>query len=154
MLFMHQNRVEMQARKLITYHDLRLSLCNHMGLPSVARLQRQEVSRAKKEARGIGTFPTGIYGGLHPLLNFANVFDHADHTAKAHKSTGSTASFEIHGKCMVNLIFYRPWRSFQYFSMQANHTHPSHTRKGKSNRWQWHHPWSCRQSCRSHHLLL
>jgi hypothetical protein len=55
-----------------------------MGLPSVARLQREEVSRAKKEARGTGTFPTGIYGGLHPLLNFANVFDLANHTANAH----------------------------------------------------------------------
>jgi hypothetical protein len=56
-----------------------------MGVVSVARLQREEVSRAKKEARGTGTFPTGIYEALHPLLNFANVFDLTDHTANAHK---------------------------------------------------------------------
>jgi hypothetical protein len=63
MLFIQQHRVEMLARKLITYHDLRLSLCNHMGVPSVARLQREEVSLMKQEhqeVRGTGTFPTGI----------------------------------------------------------------------------------------------
>jgi hypothetical protein len=81
MLFMQQHRVEMQARKLITYHDLRLSLCNPMGVASAARLQREEVSRAKKEARGTGTFPTGIYGGRASSLDFANVFDLANHTA-------------------------------------------------------------------------
>jgi hypothetical protein len=40
----------------------------------------------------------GFYEALHPLLNFANDFDHADHTANAHKSTGITAPFEINGK--------------------------------------------------------
>jgi hypothetical protein len=67
MLFIQQNRVEMQARKLNTYQGLRLSLCNPMGVASVARLQREEVSRSAKEHGGTGTFPTGIYGGLHPL---------------------------------------------------------------------------------------
>jgi hypothetical protein len=52
-----------------------------MGVASVARLQREEVSRAKKEARGTGTFPTGIYGGRASSVEFANVFDLANHTA-------------------------------------------------------------------------
>jgi hypothetical protein len=50
----------MQAKKLITYHFFASFLLKHMGLPSVARLQREEVSRAKKEHGGTGTFPTGI----------------------------------------------------------------------------------------------
>jgi hypothetical protein len=69
MLFIQQNRVEMQARKLNTYQGLRLSLCNPMGVASVARLQREEMSTTQQEARETGTFPTGIYVGLHPLLN-------------------------------------------------------------------------------------
>jgi hypothetical protein len=63
MLFMQQSRVVMQARKLITYHDPRLSLCNPMGVASVARLQREEMSTTQEEGGETGTFSTGIYGG-------------------------------------------------------------------------------------------
>jgi hypothetical protein len=52
---------------------------------SVARLQREGVSRAKKEGRQTGTFSTGIYWGRASSLDFANVFDLTDHTANAHK---------------------------------------------------------------------
>jgi hypothetical protein len=70
----------MQAIKLNTYHDLRLSLCNHTGVPSVARLQREEMSTTQEEGRGTGTFPTGIYGDVASSVEFANVFDLANHT--------------------------------------------------------------------------
>jgi hypothetical protein len=145
MLYIQQNRVEMLARKLITYHDLRLSLCIHMGLPSVARLQREEVSRAKKEARGTGKISTGFYEALHPLLNFANVFDHADHTAKAHKSTGSTASFEIHGKYNTNLIDFID-NGAPFDTSGAHIPHSNGTCIRSSSQWQWHFRSSC-QSC-------
>jgi hypothetical protein len=64
------------------------------------------MKREHQEARGTGTFPTAIYGGRASSVEFANVFDLANHTAKAHKSTGSTASFETKGKCNTNLIFF------------------------------------------------
>jgi hypothetical protein len=41
---------EMQAKKLITYHFFASFLLKHTGLPSVARLQREEVSRRQQEA--------------------------------------------------------------------------------------------------------
>jgi hypothetical protein len=84
MLFIQQNRVEMKARKLITYHSFCLLSFETHGITSVARLQREEVSRAKKEHGGTGTFSTGIYGGRASSLDFANVFDLANHTANAH----------------------------------------------------------------------
>jgi hypothetical protein len=62
------------------------------------------MSTTQEEGRETGTFSTGIYGGRASSLNFANDFDLANHKAKAHRSTGSTASLQIHGKRMVNLI--------------------------------------------------
>jgi hypothetical protein len=93
----------MQARKLITQHLFCLLSFETHGIASIARLQREEMSTTKQEAGGLGTFPTGIYESWHPLSNFANDFDLANHRAKVHKSTGSTASFEIHG----NLITFK-----------------------------------------------
>ena len=93
----------MQARKLITQHFFCLLFFETHGIASVARLQREEMSTTKQEARGHGTFPAGIYESWHPLSNFANDFDQANHRAKVHKSTGSTASFKIHG----NLITFK-----------------------------------------------
>ena len=61
------------------------------------------MSTTKQEARGHGTFSTGIYESWHPLSNFATDFDQANHRANVHKSTGSTASFGIHG----NLITFK-----------------------------------------------
>jgi hypothetical protein len=75
-------------------------------VPSVARLQREEMSTTQEEGRETGTFSTGIYGGRASSVELANVFDLANHTAKAHKSTGSTACFKTHGNCMVNLIVF------------------------------------------------
>jgi hypothetical protein len=72
MLFTQQNRVEMQARKLFTYHGLNSTLCNHMESPLVARLQREEMLTTQQEARETGTFSTGFYGGRASSLNFAN----------------------------------------------------------------------------------
>jgi hypothetical protein len=69
MLFTQQNRVEMQARKLFTYHGLNSTLCNHMESPLVARLQREEMSTTQQEARETGTFSTGMYGAVHPLCH-------------------------------------------------------------------------------------
>jgi hypothetical protein len=37
------------------------------------------MSTTQEEARETGTFSTGIYGGVHPLLNFAVRFDLANH---------------------------------------------------------------------------
>jgi hypothetical protein len=44
-----------------------------MGVASVARLQREEMSTTQEEGGETGTFPTGIYGGLHPLLNLQTI---------------------------------------------------------------------------------
>jgi hypothetical protein len=76
----------MQSRKLIAYLFFCLLSFGTHGIASVARLQREEVSRSAKEHGGTGSNSTGFYAALHPLLNFANHFDHADHTANAHKS--------------------------------------------------------------------
>jgi hypothetical protein len=94
----------MQARKLITYHFFCLLSFETHGITSVARLQREEVSRLAKEHEELVHFLQESMRAMHPLLNFADDFDLADHTANAHKSTGSTASFKTHGKCMANLI--------------------------------------------------
>ena len=80
MLFIQQKRVEMQTRKLITYHDLRLSLCNPMGVASVARLQREEMSTTQEEGGETGTFSTGIYGGRTSSLNLQTFLNSANHT--------------------------------------------------------------------------
>jgi hypothetical protein len=72
MLFTQQNRVEMQARKLTTM-VFTLTLCNHTGVPSVARLQREEMSTTQEEARETGTFSTGIYGGRASSLNLQTI---------------------------------------------------------------------------------
>jgi hypothetical protein len=72
------------------------------GIASVARLQREEVSRAKKEHEELVALLHVSTGGLHPLSNLQVTFDLANHMAKDHKSTGSCASFETHGKS--NLI--------------------------------------------------
>jgi hypothetical protein len=91
-----------------------------MWLPSVARLQRQEGSWTKQEhqeARGTGTFPTWFYEALHPMLNFANDFDHADHTANAHKIYWKYCIFRNSWKYNTNLIFIdngAPFNTFQY----------------------------------------
>jgi hypothetical protein len=75
----------MKARKLITYHSFCLLSFETHGITSVARLQREEVSRAKKEHGGTGTFSTGIYGGRASSLDFANVFERCQSHGKAHK---------------------------------------------------------------------
>jgi hypothetical protein len=54
----------MQARKLITYHFSCLLSFETHGITSLARLQREELSRSKQEARGLGTFSTGFYEEL------------------------------------------------------------------------------------------
>jgi hypothetical protein len=74
MLFIQQNQGEMQAQKLFTYHGLRLPLCIHMGVPSVARLQREEMSTTQEEGRETGTFSTGIYGGRASSVEFCSSF--------------------------------------------------------------------------------
>jgi hypothetical protein len=64
----HPTKSQGNASKKVDYLPfLRLLSFETHGIASVARLQREEVSRAKKEHGGTGTFPTGIYGGLHPL---------------------------------------------------------------------------------------
>jgi hypothetical protein len=39
------------------------------------------MSTTQEEGRETGTFSTGIYGGRASSVEFANVFDLADHTA-------------------------------------------------------------------------
>jgi hypothetical protein len=112
-----------QARKLITYHFSCLFSFQTHGITSFARFQREEVSRSKQEARGLGTFPTGIYESWHPLLNFQVFFWLQITRQLLTKSTGSTASFEVHGKYNTNLIFIdngAPLNTFRY-----THTHVS-----------------------------
>ena len=54
----------MKARKLITYHFFCLLSFQTHGIASVARLQREEVSRAKTGHGGTGTFSTWFYKEL------------------------------------------------------------------------------------------
>jgi hypothetical protein len=78
MLFIQQTRVEMQARKLTTYHGLHFDSFQPHGSPIGCKIAKtgevlNEIGRWRS-----GTFSTGIYGGrVH--------FDLANHTAKAHK---------------------------------------------------------------------
>jgi hypothetical protein len=98
---------------------------------------------------------------MHPLSNFANDFDLVTLLTK---STGSTASLQIYGKCMANLItfylitFYLRNSSrmalFSDTSGTPNIHPPIHTHNGKSNLWQWHRPWSCRSYCHFHRFFL
>jgi hypothetical protein len=45
-----------------------------MGVPSVARLQREEMSTTQEEGRETGTFSTGIYGGRASSVEFCSSF--------------------------------------------------------------------------------
>jgi hypothetical protein len=72
----------MQAKKLITHHFFcPLSFQTH-GIASVARLQREEVSRSKREARGTGSICTGFYKGSASSFEFLSVLLVANHTAR------------------------------------------------------------------------
>jgi hypothetical protein len=205
MLFIQQNRVEMQARKLITNTFVSTRL---FATPwECHRLQDCKERRCLEWNENIKKLEELVHF-LHDFTRACILFefaanDPANHTAKAHKSTGSTASFEIHGKYNTNLIdfiddgapfdtsgAYTPSVFYLLvngngifvgvagvvaivFAFKCNSNsksnlstmapfsdrswcmqHTSHTPKCKSNRWQWHRPRSCRQSCHSHHLLL
>jgi hypothetical protein len=69
LLFIQQNHEKMQARKLIPYHFFCLLSFGTHGIASVARLQREEVSRSAKEHGGTGSNSTGIYRWLASSLN-------------------------------------------------------------------------------------
>jgi hypothetical protein len=45
-----------------------------MGVPLVARLQREEISTTQEEARETGTFSTGIYRGRASSVEFCSSF--------------------------------------------------------------------------------
>jgi hypothetical protein len=53
-----------------------------MGVPSVARLQREEMSTTQEEGRETGTFSTVIYRGHASSLNLQMILNLANHTAK------------------------------------------------------------------------
>jgi hypothetical protein len=76
------------------------------------------------------------------LFEFAN--DPANHTAKAQKSTGSTASFEIHGKYNTNLIDFidngAPFDTSGAYIPSVFYL--------LASQWQWHFRSSCRSCCR------
>jgi hypothetical protein len=118
MLFIQQKRVEMQTRKLIAYHDLRLSLCNPMGVASVARLQREEMSTTQERSQRNWYVSYRNLRGLASSLNLQMISSCKSHREFAHKSTGSTACFKTHGNCMVNLIVFidhgAPFNTFRY----------------------------------------
>jgi hypothetical protein len=93
MLFIQQNREEMQARKLITYHFFCLLSFGTHGIASVARLQREETPTTQQDARGTGTFPTGIYKSWHPLSEFEILQDTSQNLLEVlHLSKYSTAN--------------------------------------------------------------
>jgi hypothetical protein len=90
------------ARKLVAYHFSCLLSFETHGIASVARLQREKMSRSAKEAREIGTFSTGFYKELASSPEFPTFVIPCKSHGKCSQSTGSTASFEIH--CKSNQI--------------------------------------------------
>jgi hypothetical protein len=131
MLFTQQNRVEMQARKLITYHGLTSTLCNHVWLPSVARLQRQEGSWTNEKLEKLVHFLQESTGAWHPLLNFANDLI-LQITRQSSQSTRNSASFETLAKFLANLItfYFRNLSTMALRSIRSGmlniHPSPSH----------------------------
>jgi hypothetical protein len=95
-----------------------------MGLHPLQDCKERRCHDQRRNKEELVHFLQESTGAVHPLLNFADDFDLADHTAKAHKSTGSTASFKTHGKCMANLIkIDRQWGSF-WIDSGTHNTHP------------------------------
>jgi hypothetical protein len=75
-LFTNKIVRECKAWKLFTYHGLSPSLCNHMGMPSVARLQRQELSWTKQEDGDlVGFLQASIHMGHASSVEFCKDFD-------------------------------------------------------------------------------
>jgi hypothetical protein len=110
----HPTKTRGNASKKIVYLPSPLvdSLQTH-GIASVARLQREGVSMIKDRIRWSSRISTWVYEGFTSSCKFANDFL-ANAVQMLTKSTGSTASFETHGKYTANLItFYWQWRSFQ-----------------------------------------
>ena len=100
------------------------SLLKHMGLHPLQDCKERRCQWWKEEQGD----PVAILQDFtRPciLLPCCKRFDLCkSHREFAHKSTGSTASFET-GKCNTNLIvFYRPWRSVQYVPVHLD-IHPT-----------------------------
>jgi hypothetical protein len=74
MTAVHPTKSRGNASKNIDYLllSLLLSFKTHV-IASVARLQREEMSRAKKEHGGTGTFSTGFYKELASSLNLQTI---------------------------------------------------------------------------------
>jgi hypothetical protein len=73
----HPTKSRGNAIKKVDYLPLLLfhSLQSH-GIATVARLQREEVSRSAKENGELVGFLHDFTRSLHPLSNFANDFEH------------------------------------------------------------------------------
>jgi hypothetical protein len=113
LLCIQQNHEEMQARKLITYHFFCLLSFETHGIASVARLQREEVSRAKKEHGGTGTFSTGIYAGCASSVEFSSFLLVANHTANCSQIYWKYCIFRNSWQIQHKYNFFiRQWRSF------------------------------------------
>jgi hypothetical protein len=84
----------MNGKKVDYLSFLRLLSFQTHGIASVARLQREEVSRAKKEHGGTGTFSTGIYWSHAASF----VFRVANAMQVSSQITRNSASLPIHGK--------------------------------------------------------
>jgi hypothetical protein len=66
-----------KALKLFTHHFFCFLSFKTHGIASVARLQREEVSRSKQEARGTGSISTGTY----TFFEFSSFLFVANHMA-------------------------------------------------------------------------
>jgi len=106
-----------------TYLCWKSSLCRHMGSPSVARLQRLEGTRSKREARDTGSNCTGLYGRLASSVDrFAKYFPrrHSILLTIYWNLCNKLESMQIHGK---SKYFYRQWRSFVSCRCTHNNIH-------------------------------
>jgi hypothetical protein len=104
------------------------------GIASVARLQREEVSRRQQEAWETSSNSTGIYMGCASSSKFSSFLLVANHTARL---TNLLEVLHL-SKPMANLItcYWQWWRSFWLLPI------PPYC-KSKSYQSQWHFNASC-----------
>jgi hypothetical protein len=73
-----------------------------MGLHPLQDYKERRCQEQRKNMEELVSFLQESTGAVHPLLNFAVHFDLAITRQRLTKSTGSTATLQIHGRCNTN----------------------------------------------------
>ena len=77
-------------------------LLKHMGLHPLQDCKERRCHDQRRNKEELVSFLQESTGAVHPLLNFAVHFDLAITWQRLTKSTGSTATLQIHGRCNTN----------------------------------------------------